>query len=168
MSEKETRDDEMPSDQQKPGIGSDGKFHVPSNWDPATHDAHDPSRERWRIGLGVLAHFFRGDELLVEVDFTDFSISGSIADQANRDNYLNQIKIDAPVIAMKTSMESGQGGLKAGDIFQIDIATGDIGQEGNDLPIHRQILTEEDIALIKKRLEEESAMSPQPMYTSPE
>lgn len=158
----------MSDNEDKPGIGSDGKFHVPSNYDPARDPGKSDTpdtRERWRIGLGMLVHILRGDELLVEVDFTDFAISGSIVDQANRDNYLNQIKIDGPVIAMKASIDSGQGGFKAGDIFRIDMATG----TPEAMPIHRQVLTEEDIELIKKRLESEPKMAPNNLFTtSPE
>lgn len=114
---KSERDDEMPSDVQKPGVGSDGKFHVPSQWIPepdgGTHH---------RIYTGLMLDVHRDGELLALLDFRDFAISAGVVQQSNSDrelwdNYQDQIKKDGPVIAMRALND--MGGLRIGDIIRV-------------------------------------------------
>lgn len=151
-------DGEMPTDKPIPAVGSDGKFHVPSQFvEKLDSDPHH------RFKANIVVRYFSSpaaenpvlSELKAEIDFTDFAISEDSPDELDPAELFQQIEHDGLLIALQVTNE----GIQEGDWEQVI----DISEDKESIRRQR-ILTAADIERAKQILAEERAIAMRNQY----
>ena len=148
-----SNDQEMPSDVKvlEPGMGDDGKFHVPSQFEP-----EPDGPKHWRMKAGLTFTYHRGNEEIACIDFQDFMISEGLREQ--EDVTTEHVYHDARCIVSRHLPD----GLQPGDIEQMH--EGDRDGEIKKITT----FTEEDIDHINLCISDQAPITNIPTTTSPE
>lgn len=127
------------SDKKSPEMESD-RFSLPSQF------LMEDDTEHYKIRTDKIYTYYRADELLAHVDFSDITVMKADIDKLGEEGVLKMIATDAQVIAHSNI----DGGLKVGDVEKLNdevitTFTQDmINQINNFLAAMKQFMTPPD------------------------